>query len=84
MYYLCIYVYSQNSVKRSDVTGNRFEWELGENKVIRPSTPYFIVLASSLTTMEVKAIEFHRIHHLDEHRGIYSTTLYVYLFVIQG
>ena len=21
------------SVKRSDVTGNRFEWELGENKV---------------------------------------------------
>ena len=23
-----------NSVKRSDVTGNRFEWELGENKVI--------------------------------------------------
>ena len=22
------------SVKRSDVTGNRFEWELGENKVI--------------------------------------------------
>ena len=23
-----------NSVKRSDVTRNRFEWELGENKVI--------------------------------------------------
>ena len=22
------------TVKRSDVTGNRFEWELGENKVI--------------------------------------------------
>ena len=22
------------SVKRSDVTGNRFEWELGDNKVI--------------------------------------------------
>ena len=22
------------SAKRSDVTGNRFEWELGENKVI--------------------------------------------------
>ena len=22
------------SVKRSDATGNRFEWELGENKVI--------------------------------------------------
>ena len=43
-------------MKRSDVTGNRFEWELGQNKVI-----YFIVLASSVTTMEVKAIEFHRI-----------------------
>ena len=23
-----------HSVKRSDVTGNRFEWELDENKVI--------------------------------------------------
>ena len=22
------------SVKRSDVTGNRFEWELGENKAV--------------------------------------------------
>ena len=22
---------NSNSVKRSDVTGNRFEWELGEN-----------------------------------------------------
>ena len=25
---------SENSVKRSDVTWNRFEWELGKNKVI--------------------------------------------------
>ena len=28
---------------------------------IRPPPPYFIVLASSVTIMEVKAIEFHRI-----------------------
>ena len=48
------------SVKRSDVTGNRFEWELGDNSYIRPPPPYFIVLASSVTTMDVKAIEFHR------------------------
>ena len=39
-----------HSVKRSDVSGNRFEWE-----------PCFIVLASSVTIMEVKAIEFHKI-----------------------
>ena len=50
------------SVKRSDVTGNRFEWELGEKqRYVRPPPPYLIVLASSVTTMEVKAIEFHRI-----------------------
>ena len=47
--------------KHSDVTGNRFEWELGENKVNKTPLPYFIVLASSVTIMEVKAIEFHRI-----------------------
>ena len=31
-----IYLITKNdySVKRSDVTGNRSEWELGENKVI--------------------------------------------------
>ena len=47
-----------NSVKCSDVTGNRFEWELGEkNKLYQ--TPS--LLAGSLTTMEVKVIEFHRI-----------------------
>ena len=46
------------SVKRSDVTGKRFEWE---QSYIRPPPPYFTVLASSLTTMDVKAIEFHRI-----------------------
>ena len=40
------------SVKRSDVTGNRF--------YVTPPPPYFIVLASSVTTMKVKAIEFHR------------------------
>ena len=35
---------SENSVKRSDVTGNRFEWELGKNKVIYdplPRTPMY-------------------------------------------
>ena len=48
------------SVKRSDVTGNRFEWQLGEkSSYVRPPPPYFIVLASSVTTMEAKAIEFH-------------------------
>ena len=26
-------------VKRSDVTGNRFEWELGENKAIKDPLP---------------------------------------------
>ena len=31
---------------------------------IRPPPPYFIVLASSVTTMEFKAIEFHRINLL--------------------
>ena len=44
-------------MKRTDVTGNRFEWELGE-KLYKL---YFIVIASSMTTMDVKAIEFHRI-----------------------
>ena len=47
-----------NSGKGSDVTKNRFEWE---QSYIRPPPPYIIVLASSVTTMEVKAIEFHRI-----------------------
>ena len=48
-------------MKRSDVTGNRFEWELGENKVMQDPlpSPYFIVLASSVNAKEVKAIEFH-------------------------
>ena len=51
------------SVKRSDITGNCFEWELDEKsyRYIRPIPPYFIVLANSVTTMEVKAIDFHRI-----------------------
>ena len=33
-YYKGILWYENNSVKRSDVTRNRFEWELGDNKVI--------------------------------------------------
>ena len=49
------------SVKRSDVTGNRFEWQLGENKLNNTPPPYFIVLASSVGISEVNAIEFHRI-----------------------
>ena len=55
-------------MKRCDVTGDRFEWELGENKVIW--VPYFIVLANSVTQMEVKAIEFHRI---DASRNVEET-----------
>ena len=50
-----------NSVKRSDLTGNRFEWELGQKRLCETRPPYFIVLASSVKTKEVKAIEFHRI-----------------------
>ena len=34
MIYTKIFQRWYNSVKRSDVTGNGFEWELGENKVI--------------------------------------------------
>ena len=40
-------------VKRSDVT----RWKQG---YMRPYPPYFIVLASSVKTKEVKVIEFHR------------------------
>ena len=50
-----------NYVKRSDVTGNRLEWNSVKKKLYKTPPPYFIVLASSGTTMEVKAIEFHRI-----------------------
>ena len=43
-------------MKRSDVTGKPFEWLLGEkNGYIRPPHPYFIVLISSVKTLEVKA-----------------------------
>ena len=49
---------SPNCVKRSDVTRNPFEWQLGDNNVKRPHPPYFIVLGSSMKTLEVKAIEF--------------------------
>ena len=31
---VCIHININYSVKRSDVTENRFEWQLGENKVI--------------------------------------------------
>ena len=65
-----------NSVKRSDVTGNRFQW-MGtrwKQSYIRPPLPYFIVLASSVTTMEVKAIEFHRIAHKALRIKVYNIT----------
>ena len=54
-------IYIIRALKRSDVTGNRFEWEHGETKLYKTPLAYFIVSASSLTTFEVKAIEFHRI-----------------------
>ena len=50
-----------NSVKRSDVTGNRLNGSSVTTKLHKTPPPYFIVLDSSVTTMEVKAIEFHRI-----------------------
>ena len=46
-------------VKRSDVTGNPFEWLLGETILYKTPHPYFIVSASSVKTLEVKTIEFH-------------------------
>ena len=46
-----------NSVKRSDVTGNRFEWNLVKTTLYNyPPLPYFLVLAGSAKTKEVKAI----------------------------
>ena len=52
-------------VRHSDVTENRFEWKLDEKlyKLYKTPSPrpYFIVLASSVTTMEVKVIEFNTI-----------------------
>ena len=47
-----------NSVKRSDVT----RWKQG---YITAPPPYFIVLASSVKTKEVKVIECHRINFGD-------------------
>ena len=40
-------------MKRRDVTGNCFECQLGKKKLY--NTPYFIVLASSVKILEVKA-----------------------------
>ena len=55
-------VWFQYSVKRSDVTGNRSEWLLGAyfECYVRHHPPYFIVLASLMKTLQVKAIEFDR------------------------
>ena len=55
-------VFARNSVESSDVTGNRFEWQLDQNNVILNPLPrpHFIVLDGSVKTLGVKAIEFHR------------------------
>ena len=50
-----------NSVKRSDVTGNHLNENSVKTKLYKTPPQYFIVVASSVTTMEVKAIELHRI-----------------------
>ena len=39
---------TDNSVKRSDVTGNPFEWLLGEIRLYKSCSPYFSILASSV------------------------------------
>ena len=52
-----LWVYG-HSVKRRDVNGNPFELQLGETMLYKTPPPYFIVLASSVKTKEVKAIEF--------------------------
>ena len=58
------------SVKRSDVTWNRFEWELGEKQdYVRPPPPYFIVSAGSVKMKEVK-VEFYRIHRSKKNHKI--------------
>ena len=47
--------------ERSDVTGNPFDWLLREKQY---KTSYSIALVSSVRALEVKAIEFHRMHGL--------------------
>ena len=47
-----------------DVTGNRFEWQLGEYIVIY-HPPYFIVIASLVKILEAKVIKFHRIPQVE-------------------
>ena len=38
-----------------------------KTKLYKTPSPYFILLASTVTTMEFKAIEFHRINALPAH-----------------
>ena len=52
---LCIAFYS---VERSDITGNRFEWDSVKRKLLTSPPPYLKILK----ILEVKAIEFHRIY----------------------
>ena len=47
----------------------------GKPRYIRPLPPYFIVLASSMTTMEAKAIELHRIWDIEWR--VYELVLYI-------
>ena len=55
------------SVDRSDVTGMTTRWK---QCYVRPPSWYFIVLANSVKTSEVKVIEFHRI-------GLYYSWAYL-------
>ena len=49
--------FSFNSVKRSNVAGNRFELKLGKTKLNNTPLPFFIVLASSVQISEIKAFK---------------------------
>ena len=76
----------KHSVKCSDVTGNPFQWLFDENtwehRCIRPPPPYFILLDSSVKTLEINAIEFHRIESMYSNKegylGDHKATLWVW------
>ena len=50
-----------NSVKRNDVSRNRFEWYSLKPCYINPPPPCIVVLDLSVKTLDVKALDFHRI-----------------------
>ena len=72
----CVENIKTNSVKRSDVTGNRFEWQV-KTKLYNTPFPYFIVVASSVKILEGKANESHRIERLEKLLAERKTTLMV-------